>query len=84
MNPWGIVLLALGVLVIILGVKGTYTAVETKLTGKTHSAAGKSGGGGSSGGGGTFLNPGAGHGSIVGIPLVTPPGVNALSGPVTT
>ena len=36
MNPIGGVIVILGLLLIILGVKGSYTALETKLTGKPH------------------------------------------------
>lgn len=44
MNPWGFILLALAVLIIILGIKGTYSNVETRLTGKAHSVPGVSAG----------------------------------------
>lgn len=33
MNPWGFLILGLGILLIIMGVTGSYTKVETAITG---------------------------------------------------
>jgi hypothetical protein len=35
MNPWGILVLALGILLIIVGVKGSQGGLVSALTGKT-------------------------------------------------
>jgi hypothetical protein len=40
MNPWGAVIAGLGVLLVIMGVKGSYVNIESALTGKKHSPAG--------------------------------------------
>lgn len=36
MNPWGFVVIGLGVLAIIIGVTGSYDAVKSAITGKAN------------------------------------------------
>lgn len=42
MNPWGVLIAIIGVVLIIAGVKGSYPGIETALTGKKHAPPGAS------------------------------------------
>lgn len=55
MNPWGIIVIFLGIVLIVLGVKGTYPGVETLITGKPHQPLSNVGGVNQQGGGFPFL-----------------------------
>jgi hypothetical protein len=45
MNPWALVILGIGVLLIIMGVKGSYGGVIGALTGKPYTGTGSAGAG---------------------------------------
>lgn len=40
MNPWGLVVIGLGILLVIMGVKGSYENVVAALTGRKHQLTG--------------------------------------------